>query len=674
MPDSFYKHDKWLEPYYDRIREWQDLFIEKKTCLSGSGSLSDFASGHLYYGMHRSGSGLVFREWAPNATKIYLIGTFSEWKELDKYSLKRINDEGDWEISLPEGNIGNGAYYKLSVHWEGGSGERIPSYSRMVVQDQDTKLFTSAHWLPEKEYKWKNKRINTAGRPPLIYEAHIGMSSEEEKVASFDQFRKEVLPRIADNGYNTIQLMAIQEHPYYGSFGYHVSNFFAVSSRFGNPDQLKILIDEAHSLGISVIIDLVHSHSVKNTNEGLGLFAGDPGQYFHTGARRLHQAWDSLCFDYGKDHVIHYLLSNCRYWIEEYMIDGFRFDGVTSMLYYDHGLSRNFTSYDMYYDGNQDKDALVYLKLANSLIHELNPGAVTIAEEMSGMPGTASPTEYAGLGFDYRLNMGAPDYWIKTIKEKRDEDWNVDDLFYELTRHRLEEKTITYCESHDQALVGDKTLMFRLADSEMYTSMAKSTENIVIDRALALHKLIRLFTLSTGQSGYLNFMGNEFGHPEWIDFPREGNNWSYSHARRQWSLVDNNGLRYHYLNDFDRDMISFAKNERLFSHTNINRVYSNNNDSIICFTRGDILFVFNFHPDRSYTDYRLPVTGRYKLIFNTDALSYGGFDRVTGDILYISSRRMEAHLSEPHTLPLYIPSRCGLVYKSLPVKKINQST
>lgn len=674
MPDSFYKHDKWLEPWYDRITEWQDLFTAKKTSLSGRGSLSDFASGHLYYGMHRSDSGLVFREWAPNATKIYLIGNLNEWKELDKYSLNRINDEGDWEIILPDGSIDEGAYYKLSIHWEGGSGERIPSYSRMVIQDQDTKLFTSVHWLPKKDYKWKNKRINTAGRSPLIYEAHIGMSSEEEKVSSFDQFRQEVLPRIADNGYNTIQLMAIQEHPYYGSFGYHVSNFFAVSSRFGNPDQLKLLIDEAHSLGISVIIDLVHSHSVKNTNEGLGLFAGDPGQYFHTGTRRLHQAWDSLCFDYGKDHVIHYLLSNCRYWIEEYMIDGFRFDGVTSMLYFDHGLSRNFTSYEMYYDGNQDKDALVYLKLANSLIHELNPGAITIAEEMSGMPGTASPVDCAGLGFDYRLNMGAPDYWIKTIKEKRDEDWNLDDLFYELTRHRVEEKTITYCESHDQALVGDKTLMFRLADSEMYTSMAKSIENIVIDRALALHKLIRLFTLSTGQSGYLNFMGNEFGHPEWIDFPREGNNWNYSHARRQWSLVDNPGLKYHYLNDFDRDMISFAKNERLFSHTNINRVYSNNNDSIISFTRGDMLFVFNFHPDRSYTDYRLPVTGRYKLIFNTDAISYGGFDRVTENILYISSRRMESHLSAPPSLPLYIPSRCGLVYKSLPVKKINQST
>ncbi len=673
MPDEFYRHDPWLEPYYYRIREWQELFLAKKNRLSGKGNLSDFASGHLYYGMHHSGTGLVFREWAPNARDIYLVGTFNNWEESDKFRLKRLNEEGDWEIKLTANSIAEGDYYKLSIHWDGGSGERIPSYSKMVVQDNDTKLFTSVHWLPPKKYKWKNKRIKTAGQSPFIYEAHVGMSSEEEKVSSFDQFRKEVLPRIAANGYNTLQLMAIQEHPYYGSFGYHVSNFFAVSSRFGNPDQLKALVDEAHAMGISVIIDLVHSHSVKNTNEGLGLFDGNPGQYFHAGPRRLHEAWDSFCFDYGKDHVIHYLLSNCRYWIEEYMIDGFRFDGVTSMLYYDHGLNRNFTSYEMYFDGNQDVDAVVYLKLANTLIHELNPDAITIAEEMSGMPGTASPIENDGLGFDFRLNMGAPDYWIKTIKEKRDEEWNVDDLFYELIKHRVEEKTITYCESHDQALVGDKTLMFRLADSAMYTSMSKNAENLVIDRAIALHKLIRLFTLSTGQSGYLNFMGNEFGHPEWIDFPREGNSWSYRYARRQWSLADNTVLKYHYLNDFDRDMISFARDNSIFKNTDINRIYSSTNDSIIAFTRGDMLFVFNFHPGNSYSDYRIPIAGRYKLILNTDNNTYGGFNRVKGDMLYISSRRKEAPLSEPPSLPLYLPSRCGLIFKSQPVKRINQS-
>ena len=317
-------------------------------------------------------------------------------------------------------------------------------------------------------------------------------------------------------------------------------------------------------------MDLVHSHSVRNVNEGLGLFDGSPGQYFHTGDRRIHRAWDSLCFDYGKDSVIHFLLSNCSYWLEEYKFDGFRFDGITSMIYYDHGLEKNFTSYNDYFDGNQDEDALIYLYLANKLIQQIRPGALTIAEEMSGMPGIAAPTERNGYGFSYRLSMGVPDFWIKLVKETMDENWDMGKLMYELTQHRPEEKIISYCESHDQALVGDKTLIFRMIDAEMYNGMSKSYHSLTIDRGIALHKMIRLITFATSGGGYLNFMGNEFGHPEWIDFPREGNNWSFKYARRQWHLADNKDLKYFDLANFDRKMVKLHNDFKILDDLYIN--------------------------------------------------------------------------------------------------------
>ena len=336
---------------------------------------------------------------------------------------------------------------------------------RHVVQDDVTKIFSAQVWSPKKPYEFKIKDFRPKTDPLLIYECHIGMSQDNEKVGTYEEFRLNVLPRVVADGYNCIQVMAIQEHPYYGSFGYHVSSFFAPSSRFGTPDELKRLIDEAHSKGLAVIMDLVHSHAAKNECEGLGNLAGDPNQFFYSGDRHVHPAWDSLCFDYGKNEVIHFLLSNCKYWLTEFKFDGFRFDGVTSMLYYDHGLGKAFGSYADYYNGNEDDNAICYLSLANEVIHEVNPHAITIAEEVSGMPGLAYPVKKGGYGFDYRLSMNIPDYWIKTIKEKRDEDWKPSSLFWELTNRRQDEKCISYCESHDQALVGDKTIIFRLIDA-----------------------------------------------------------------------------------------------------------------------------------------------------------------------------------------------------------------
>lgn len=657
------KNDSWLKPYEKAIEGRYQNAIKKESELTDAGKigLSDFATGYLYFGLHRTPDGWIFREWAPNATDIYLIGDFNDWKENEKYKMTRI-EAGNWEIKLPPEAMSHGDLYKLVIHWKDGRGERIPAWTRRVVQDDTTKIFSAQVWNPQEAYTFKNKDFKPDTSPLLIYECHIGMAQEEEKVGTYTEFREKILPRIKNAGYNAIQIMAIQEHPYYGSFGYHVSSFFAASSRFGTPEELKQLIDEAHGMGITVIMDIVHSHAVKNEIEGLGRFDGSYDQYFYGDYRREHSAWDSLCFDYGKNEVLHFLLSNCKFWMDEYKFDGFRFDGVTSMLYYSHGLGESFGSYGDYYNGHQDDNAICYLTLANKLIHEVNSNALTIAEEVSGMPGLATTFADGGIGFDYRMAMGIPDYWIKLLKEKKDEDWHPSSIWWELTNRRADEKTISYAESHDQALVGDKTIIFWLADSDLYWHMMKTDHSYSVDRALALHKMIRLVTASTINGGYLNFMGNEFGHPEWIDFPRAGNGWSHKYARRQWSLVDNKDLKYYYLADFDKEMLSMIKSVKEFQKTPIYKVWDSDGDQILAYRRGDLLFVFNFHPNKSYTDYGFLVEkGNYSIILDTDADKFGGFDLVDDtqthftipDPLYVKEGK--------EWLKLYIPSRSALV-------------
>ena len=660
------KNDPWLEPFEDAIKGRHEHAVWKINQLTRNGkkSLTEFASGHLYYGLHKMSRGWVFREWAPNATEIYLIGDFNDWQESEKYKLKRIEGTGNWEVKLSAKAIKHLDLYKMKVKWNGGEGERIPAWCQRVVQDDETKIFSAQVWNPKNPYLFKKNKFKVNKSPLLIYECHVGMGQDAERVGTYKEFKDIVLPRVVADGYNCIQVMAIQEHPYYGSFGYHVSSFFAPSSRFGTPDELKELIDAAHQNGVAVIMDIVHSHAVKNEIEGLGNLAGDINQFFYSGDRHEHPAWDSLCFDYGKDEVLHFLLSNCRYWMEEYHFDGFRFDGVTSMLYYSHGLGEAFCNYNDYFNGHQDDNAICYLTIANKLIHEVNPDAITIAEEVSGMPGLAAKFEDGGYGFDYRMAMNIPDYWIKTIKEKRDEDWKPSSIFWEVKNRRPDEKTISYCESHDQALVGDKTIIFRLIDADMYWHFKKGDENGIVTRGIALHKMIRLVTAAAINGGYLNFMGNEFGHPEWIDFPREGNGWSYKYARRQWNLVDNQELDYHYLGDFDKAMIRTLKLEKNFVKSPVEERWHHDGDQVLAFSRGDLLFVFNFNPSRSFTDYGFLVpSGSYDVILNTDATAFGGNGFADDSITHFTNFDPLYVQDQKEWLKLYLPARTAMVLK-----------
>jgi 1,4-alpha-glucan branching enzyme len=651
--------DPYLKPYKEQVRRRIQMVDDTQMRITDSKmTLADFAAGHEYFGLHRLNGRWVFREWAPNATAIYLKGSFNNWSTDEKFSFSRISEDGIWEIELDQAALSHGDIYRLEMHWPDGSGERIPAWVRRVVYDPAASSFNAQVWHPPAPYEWRHPRPVFAGDPLLVYETHVGMAQEKEKVGTFTEFKDNVLPRIRDAGYNTIQLMAIAEHPYYASFGYQVSSFFACSSRFGTPEELKALVDEAHAMGLLVFMDLVHSHAVKNEVEGIARFDGSVHQFFHTGSRGEHPAWDSRCFNYEKPQVLHFLLSNCRYWMDEFNIDGFRFDGVTSMLYKHHGLGKAFSGYADYFDDSVDEEALTYLTLANRLVHQLYDSAITVAEDVSGMPGLAVSEADGGAGFDYRYAMGVPDYWIKLVKDTRDEHWSLGGLWYELTNRRSDEKTISYAESHDQALVGDQTLMFRLVGDRIYDNMSVTSEDLAVFRGVSLHKMVRLATLATAGHGYLNFMGNEFGHPEWIDFPRAGNQWSYQYARRQWHLMDDPLLRYRQLAAFDRDMTALAKGRRIPNGQKQFLLHVDEPTKVLAFLRDHLVFVFNFHPDRSHTDYWIPAPpGTYRIVLDTDSTAYGGLHRQDINITHCTI----SDVIHRHFLSLYLPARTALV-------------
>ncbi len=624
--------DGWLAPYEREITSRMRLFDSQMAAIRKRyGSLEECANGFTRMGFNRVAETgeWVYREWAPGARELYLIGDFNGWDRASHPMTRRA--DGVWEITLPPDSLAHGQHVK--VHVVGADNERrdrMPAWIRFTEQNPQTFDYSGLIWEPETPYEWKHEHWNPANvKVPFIYEAHVGMAGEEERIHGYREFADHVLPRIAKLGYNVVQLMAIQEHPYYGSFGYHVSSFFAPCNRFGTPEDLKYLIDAAHGHGLAVLLDVVHSHAVKNVAEGLNNFDGSGGQYFNAGERdSRHPDWDSCLFDYGRAEVIEFLLSNLRWWLEEYHFDGFRFDGVTSMLYVHHG-HEPFTDLGCYFNTQVNYNAVTYLQLAATLVQQVRPGAFAIAEDMSGMPGLCRPVDEGGFGFTHRLAMGLPDYWIKILKEKKDEEWSVGDMWYTLTNRRYGEPNIAYAESHDQALVGDKTIAFRLMDAEMYTHMSRRMESLVIDRGMALHKMIRLATLAAGGEGWLNFMGNEFGHPEWIDFPREGNGNSYKYCRRQWSLVDNAELRYRFLNAFDHAMVDLARETELLRTRPARPLNLDEENQVMAFERAGLVFVFNWNGQRAIPDYLLPAPthGEWKVVLDSDDPKFGGYGR-----------------------------------------------
>jgi len=662
--------DPTLASYHSSIKARYERYLQLKDQLARSeGSFQDFAKGYERFGLHRTSAGLMFKEWAPGALAMCIYGDFNEWK---RWQFNGTKDEyGIWTILLPrtlDRLPSHNEKYKLILRLGNGKEvDRIPAWASYVQQNISSRLFDCVFWDPVSPYEWKYE----APKSPTglkIYECHIGMCSEYPVVASYTDFRTNVLPRIAETGYNAIQLMAIMEHAYYASFGYHVTNFFAASSRYGTPDDLKALVDEAHRLGLVVLMDLVHSHASSNVLDGINQFDGTDHQYFHEGVKGKHKLWDSRLFNYDHWEVLRFLLSNVAWWMKEYRFDGFRFDGVTSMLYVHHGIGVAFSGKYHEYFHHCDDAAVTYLMLANDLIHEINPNAISVAEEVSGMPGTCRPLSEGGLGFDYRLNMSVPDLWIKLLKEVKDDAWPIGGIVWALINRRYNEKHICYSESHDQSIVGDKTIAMWLFDSEIYHNMSVNTPlTDKVSRGMALHKMIKMITHALGGEGFLTFMGNEFGHPEWVDFPRAGNQYSHHYSRRQWHLRDDVNLRYHNLWQFDKALqLAEQKYHWLSSHDTYVTV-TDQTQKVIVFERGGLLWVFNFHPTNSYTDYKIGTRWPFEhiVVLDTDETLFQGQNRYDFGHSHPCPIMKTAWQNRPNHIQLYIPCRTAVLLKPL---------
>lgn len=648
------EYDNYLLPYEKDIELRMDRLFALEKRLFGesakdgkdiSALLLNFASAHEYFGFHREGNGYIYREYAPNAKQLFLCGDFNGWSRTS-HELTPIGD-GVFEINISQNIVGSRV--KVRVVADSFDELKIPMFADYVTRDDH---YDMAAQIFDSKYKFSQKPF-TPSKDLVIYEAHIGMATETDGIGTYEEFRKNVLPKIKADGYTAIQLMGIMEHPYYASFGYQVSNFFAPSSLYGTPDELRKLIDSAHKAGIAVLLDIVHSHASGNTNEGLSMFDGTDDMFFMGD----HPAWGTKVFDYSKNFTLKFLLSNVKYYLDKFHFDGFRFDGVTSMLYTHYGLGVAFDNYSKYFSPSTNLDAINYLQLATSVTKATNDNAILIAEDMSAMPGMCIPVNEGGIGFDYRLALGEPDLWIKLIKECRDEDWNMNHIYWELSTRRPHEKNVGYAECHDQALVGDKTIIFRLCDKEMYWHMQKEDNDLTVERGVALYKNIYGITMALGGEGYLNFMGNEFGHPEWIDFPREGNGWSYKYAKRQWHLCKDENLKFSCLNEFNKDLIKILKKHDIFG-AHDRQVYVSDEKKIIAFVKNDLLFVVSFNPTESFTDLAIENVGKNaRLIFTSDDEKYCGHGRLTPNERHVKIRK------ERNCLKFYVPNRTFNVFK-----------
>ncbi|KAL3098247.1 hypothetical protein niasHS_002083 [Heterodera schachtii] len=669
--ENLLKIDPWLKPYEKEIcRRFAEFrhklnYIEEKC-----GGLREFTQSYKVYGMHiLKDNSVQCLEWAPGAEGMALVGDFNGW-DTAAHPFESVGF-GKWRLTIPalaDGTcpIPHGSVLKVAVKKDGKFHHKLSPWANYVTCAKDSIVFHQEFYNPSEKYALKTAQKRPRRPKSLrIYETHVGISSQEPKVNNYRDFADTVLPRIKAQGYNAIQLMAIMEHAYYASFGYQVTSFFAASSRFGPPDDLKYLVDRAHQLGITVLLDVVHSHASKNVADGLNQWDGTNAGYFHDNVRGYHTQWDSRLFNYNETETLRFLLSNLCWWIDEYGFDGFRFDGVSSMLYHSHLINDAPGSYDDYFGLNADTESIVYLMLANHVLHTYYPDVITIAEEVSGMPALCRPVAEGGQGFDYRLAMAIPDVWIKMLKHVSDENWPIADIVQTLENRRYGENNVAYAESHDQALVGDKTIAFWLMDKEMYDFMSDINTPLtpIIDRGLALHKMIRLLTYGLGGEAWLNFMGNEFGHPEWLDFPREGNNQSYHYCRRQWNLADDLTLRYKYLNAWDRAMNHLEIDSEFLSHGHAYVSWKHDGDKLVVFERAGLVFILNFHPEKSFGDYKIGVemSGVYCLALNSDHSEFGGHNRLKQDQCYHTFA--EGYAGRKNHLCVYIPSRVAIVLK-----------
>ncbi len=552
--------------------------------------------------------GVRFAVWAPNATVVSVMGDFNGWDRTRHPMRKR--DGGIWEIFLPW--LGVGSVYKYSiVSTSGEILEKSDPYGFYAEQTPKTASIvwplSGHHWHDQGWMDHRSSR-NWIHEPMSVYEVHLGswLKSEGDYWLTYRELADRLVGYVKKLGYTHIELMPIMEHPFSGSWGYQVSGYFAPTSRFGTPDDFRFFIDACHQAGIGVLLDWVPGHFPKDEH-ALGHFDGT-ALYEHADPRKgEHKDWGTLIFNYGRNEVKTFLLSNALYWLKEFHIDGLRVDAVASMLYLDYSREQGDWVPNQH-GGRENLEAIDFLKRFNELVHQV-PGAITVAEESTSWPGVSRPTYLNGLGFTMKWNMG----WMHDMFEY----FSTDSLY-----RKYHQKNITFSLlyaftenfllpiSHDEVVYGKGSLIGKMPGDEW--------QKFANARAF--------LTYMYGHPGKkLLFMGSEFGQTSEWNHDKDLDWWLLQyplHHRMQTMVSELNALyrREPSLYEVDDD-------HRGFEWIDFRDVEK----SVIVFTRyarnreDFLVFCCNFTPmERVAYQVGLPKAGRYREVFNTDAEMFGG--------------------------------------------------
>ena len=589
-----------------------------------------------FFGAHPYEGGTHFAVWAPSARDVKVItsglsdGSWAEWQMHRSYS-------GCWEADAA--GVTRGTCYQYRVCGADGSvvDHCDPYGTAMTLRPDGRSIVWGAPTCQWTDSAWMAKRSKNFDAPLNIYEAQAGSwrCKEDGTPYTYSELAKQLPAYLKENGYTHLELMPLSEYPFDGSWGYQTTGFFAPTSRYGTPDELCTLIDACHAADIGVIFDFVPVHFAVD-EYGLKHFDGT-ALYEYPAAAVGESEWGSCNFMHSRGEIRCFLQSAADYWLRTFHADGLRMDAVSRLIYWQGDPARGVNG-----------STLEFLKNMNQGLQQRHPTAMLIAEDSTNFEKVTAHVEYGGLGFDYKWDLGwmndTLDYFKKTPEERKS---NLGKLTFSMMYFWREHYILPF--SHDENVHGKATIL-----QKMY---GEYEDKFPQGRALYLYMAIH-------PGKMLDFMGNEFGHPEWIDFPREGNGWSHKYARRQWNLVDDKTLCYHYLGDFDRRMLEVVKSEPAFNDTPVEEIWHNDGDQVLAYERGSLLFVFNFSPSRSYSDYGLLVReGSWQVVLNTDAKEFGGNGLADDSVEHLTNSDTLYAKDHKGWLKLYIPARSAVVLR-----------
>ncbi|MDK0576046.1 1,4-alpha-glucan branching protein GlgB [Clostridium perfringens] len=619
-----------------------DLFLEGK-----EHSAYKFMGAHFITENRKRG--VRFTTWAPRASKIYVIGDFNNWELKEEYSMKKINERGIWSLFLPK--LEEGIKYKFAVVNECGNNtvyKADPYAFKSELRPNTASVLTKIKSFRWGDKRWLNKREKEGldNKPMNIYELHLGSWKRKDgEFMTYEEISEVLVEYIKEMGYTHVEFMPINEHPLDASWGYQGVGYYSVTSRYGDLNGLKALINKLHKNNIGVLLDWVPSHFCKDEH-GLFMFDGSPTYEYEAWWKANNEGWGTCNFDLGRPEVKSFLFSNAMYWINEFHIDGLRVDAVSNMLYLDYG--REYGEWEPnIYGGNGNLEAIAFLKELNTIIKKEGKGAITVAEESTSWEGITKPVEEDGLGFDYKWNMGWMNDTLSYIE--------LDPIYRKYHHNKMNFSMMyNYSEkfilpiSHDEVVHGKKSLINKMwgDDWKKYAGL----------------RLYASFMM--GHPGKkLMFMGCEFGQfVEWREW-----------EELQWNVIEEFDIHRKTKEYFKALNHFYLENSSLWSLDYEEEGFKwidadNSEESVLSFIRigknkkEKLIFICNFTPE-VYYDFKVgvPGLGEYVEVFNSDSLEFGGAGNIMGDSILKATE--ESFKDFDYSISVKVPPLGTLVLK-----------